>query len=185
MIGADQIIEAKLLGEFLLQLQILESECFLFERALDGYFYFIVIERFRNVLVCPQLDPVHGVFDFAIRGYQKDYCVGILVRDRLQKVESVEPGHADVGDYDVGGIGLQHFQSRLAVLGGSDGITFIGHQFPEGVPGERVVVDDEDFHALQSVIVHCPGIVPCTLGPSCSLGKSSAFPFPRSLRIPP
>ena len=94
------------------------------------------------------MNGLHSSFDIAVR--RENDCGRHIARiaQLLQKPESVESGHIEVGDNDIGGKVGKFYECILAVAGRPGGHAPRGNHGGEAAALAGFVVYDENFDRL-------------------------------------
>ena len=105
----------------------------------------IEIERLGQVLERARADRVNRGLTGAIRGHHDHVEVGIFAAQLLQRLQTIDAGHADIHDHEIRIALADHANGVLGIARDHAGVPFVAEKPLEGGGNRLVVVDDKNL----------------------------------------
>jgi len=145
VVATDDVRDAELLVELLLQLLVLFDDPLLAEGPLDREIEFVIDDRLGQIVERASLDRFHGAFNCAVTRKQDDRGIRLILRDPFQDVETVLIGQADVGEDDVEVVFADAGERVLAVHGRFSPVAQRAEIVRHGLADVTVIVNDQQI----------------------------------------
>ena len=111
------------------------------------------VDGLGEVIVRAVLDRLHRGLDAALTGQENDRGGRKVAFEAGEKLESVDPGHHEVGDHEIGSPDGRPLQRLLTVRGRAHVISPHGQELLQPLAGGGLVVDDQDSMVLHPIRV--------------------------------
>ena len=144
------------------------------EQGAQDPVQFPVVDGLEHIIRAAQLQGLAHVFIFRVAGDEHALHGGIVGLDPLEQLQTAAPGHFNVTEHDLNALLREKLLGLRHGIGGKDLLKAVFcpvHAPPQGVQGHSLVVDENDIHALASVV--------CSVSRLCSAGRSIVT------RVPP
>ena len=140
---ADDVPEAELPFELLLEQQVLADQVAALDRALEHRQQRVGLDRLLDEAVRPRLHRLDRLDHAAVAGDDDDLGVGVDLLELPQQLEAVGVRQHHVGHDDVGLPGLEDLLAARADHRGPDFVALVLEQDLEPLDHRRLVVDRE------------------------------------------
>ena len=140
---ADDVAEAELVLDLLLQQQVLAEQVAPLDRALELGEQGVGVDRLLGELEGARLHRLDRLLHRAVTGDDDDLGVGMRLLEPAQQLEPVDVGQHHVGDDDVGLPGLEDLLAARADHRGPDLVALVLEQDLQPLDDRRLVVDRE------------------------------------------
>ena len=140
---ADDVAEAELPLELLLEQEVLADEIAALDRALEHLQQRIGLDGLLDEAVRARLHRLDGLDDAAVAGDHDDLGVGVDLLEFPEQLEAVRVGQHHVGHDDVGLPGLEDLFAACADHRGPDLVALVLEQDLQPLDHRRFVVDGE------------------------------------------
>jgi hypothetical protein len=142
--AADDLLEPERALDLGEEAAVVAPEQHVLHHAADDDAQLVVVEGLREVVLGPELHRLHGDLLRAVRRDHDRRGVRIGAAQMLEHAHAADAVHAQVGDDDVEGAGVDVAHRLLAAFGGLDLIALASEKALQREAHRFLVVDDQN-----------------------------------------
>src|SRR6185295_12373076 len=171
-----------LLDPFAQDARLLE-QALLFQGPLEDHLQLLHVDGLAQVVLRPQLHGPHGGLHRPVRGHEDHHRLRPHPPDLVQELQAVHPGHAQVGEDDVGIDLLEQGEAGAGVVGLGHVVPVLAQQRLQRRRRVDLVVDDHD--PALGLHARTPSFSSVAAGRGSAIVNTAPFPSPLVAAISP